>query len=111
MSEHAIEDCPQEKRLAKIELVLDGTVKQLADLNLTLMEIKTLLTGKICIYDKHVDTGERWREEIFRMIVTACVTGFGTILALGIWVGTMQSQVYRLEQLHPYGTAITPINK
>lgn len=90
---HNLEGCLQEKRFEKIELVTDGTVSQLAQMNLTMVELKTLLSGKVGIYDKHVEDGERWRTDIFKMLIAACTAGMASTVGFGIWVGALSNQI------------------
>ena len=90
---HQLETCPQEKRLEKIELVTDGTVRQLAGLNETLIRVETLLSGKISVYDKHVDSGEKWRSDMFKLLITACLAGVMSTVGFGIWVGRISQEV------------------
>ena len=100
-------DCDQEDRLQRIEQVSDGTVKALAQLNITLIEIKTSLEGKVEKYDKHVDEGEEWRKTInsgilssatsaFRGLMVACIVGASTAFAFGVWVATLQAKLDRV---------------
>jgi hypothetical protein len=90
---HEIENCPQEKRLERIEMIMDGLVKQLATSNESLVAIRILLEGKIEKYDNHVDSGERWRSEITKMLITACLAGVCSTVGFGIWVGRISQQV------------------
>ena len=105
---HRLQDCPQEKRLERIEMVTDGTVKQLAQLNLTLISIDTKLSGKISVYDKHVDDGERWRGDMFRLLLGACTAGMGATVGFGIWVGALANQIHVNTDLIHQITQIKP---
>ena len=65
---HSLDTCPQTKRLEKIELTMEGTIKELVEINLKLIELKTILEGKINIYDSHVKDGEAWRTHIMSWV-------------------------------------------
>ena len=55
--DHSKDDCQQEKRLAKVELQIDGTIVQLAAIRVELEGIRVLLSAKITTYDNHVTEG------------------------------------------------------
>ncbi len=110
MSEvHKLDNCPQEKRLERIEIVTDGTIKQLVALNLTLTSIDNKLSSKVEVYDAHVKEGEAWRTMIMSWLAGALLIGAATACGYGIWVGTIQNDVRRLQALHPFGVSVAPV--
>jgi hypothetical protein len=87
--DHTKDDCQQEVRLARLELTIDGLIKQLAEIHLSLGRIEVTLTNKVSIYDKHVDSGEVWRADILKFIIGMIIS----IGMLGVWVGGLANQI------------------
>lgn len=109
MVEHKVSECPQEKRITKTEMLIDKTIDEFALMRVTLESIKALLSSKVEVYDAHVREGEAWRNTIMAWLAGAMFIGAATACGYGIWVGTIQNDVRRLQALHPYGTAVSPI--
>lgn len=91
------DECLENDRFNKLEKAHSDTAEELKKINLTLMRIETTLYGKVVTYDKHVDDGEKWRSSILFWLITtmtlSIMTGAGTALGFGIWVGKLENQL------------------
>ena len=87
------DDCLNTDRFVKLEKAHSETAEELKKINLTLMRIETTLTGKVLIYDKHVDDGDKFRGQIFFWLITSICGGFIIAGGFGIWVGSLSRQV------------------
>ena len=80
-------ECNQERRIERIEIVIDGTAKQLADNNIILTQIRTLLGERILKYDQHIEEGIKFRanmaNSMLGIIITITITVFGAVYAYG----------------------------
>lgn len=91
------DDCLNQDRFLKLEKANADTATELHKIGITLTRIETTLTGKVLVYDKHVDDGEKWRTSVMAWIITTLVLSIGataaTAVSLGIWLGKLQNQV------------------
>ena len=87
------EDCLNTDRFVKLEKAHSDTAEELKKINLTLMRIETTLTGKVLIYDRHVEDGDRFRNGIMFWLITSVCGGLLIAGGFGIWVGRIDQQV------------------
>jgi hypothetical protein len=91
------DDCLQHPRFEALEKANNTTANELAKINNTLVRIETTLSGKVVIYDKHVDEGDKFRTSVMFWIITTLLLSLGSIgataVTFGIWMGKIQTQV------------------
>ena len=91
------EDCLQHPRFEALEKSNQTTASALATINNTLVRIETTLSGKVIIYDKHVDEGEKWRNSVMFWVITTLIVSMAGTAAIacgyGIWMGKIEQQV------------------
>jgi len=66
--------CLQQERILRMEIVVDGTAKQLATNNIILTRIETLLQERILKYDDHIEKGATFRAQIVNTLVGVIVS-------------------------------------
>jgi hypothetical protein len=87
------EDCLNQERFTKLEKAHADTADELKKINSTLIRIETTLSGKIVLYDKHIDDGEKFRNSVMLWLVTSVCGGLLIAGGFGIWVGRIDQQV------------------
>ena len=87
------DDCLNTERFVRLENASANTAEELKKINLTLMRIETTLSGKVFIYDKHVDDGDKFRNGIMFWLITSVCGGLLIAGGFGIWVGRIDQQV------------------
>jgi len=86
-------ECYQTDRLAKMEITIEGTQKQLADNNIILTRIETLLKERILKYDEHITSGERFRAQMANTTLGIIVSLVVSIICAGVAYGSLMERV------------------
>lgn len=90
---HSMENCPQGKRLDKIELSVEKAISEYALTRETLVEIKTLLAERIKKYDDHIEQGISFRSQMANTTLGIIVTLVIAIVGWGVAYGAILNKV------------------
>ena len=101
--------CPNEDRFIRIEEDAANhkdwrkeTSSVLGDIHIQLATLNERLKYKTDQMDDHIQQGKVWRGSLFAISVTVLLNIAGTIW----WASTVNEKIFRMEQLHPYGSPV-----